>query len=63
MGVLSLKTIAVPEDFGVGVALVCGFPSGGALIEVRSVLGLPGLLFTGAEALVAGSSLPDVSGS
>lgn len=63
MGVLSLKTIEDLEDFGVGVALVCGFPSGGALIEVGSFLGLPALLFTGAETLVAESSLPNVGGS
>lgn len=63
MGALSLKTIAVPEHFGDGATLVCDFPSGGALIEVGSFLGLPGFLFTGAEALVAGGSLPDVGDS
>jgi len=63
IGALSLKTITVPEHFGDGAALVCRFLSGGALIEVGSFLGLPGFLFTGAEALVTEDSLPDVGGS
>jgi hypothetical protein len=63
MGALSLKTITVPEDFGGDVVPACGFPSGGALIEVGSALGLPGFLFTGAEALVTRGSLPDVGGN